>query len=179
MSNQIEKIFNKYIKDDKLIQQLIKNCELDKLVEELAKVKITKKRAKKDKNSPKHPLNAYMFYCNEVRVKIKQENEGMDAKNITKVIAKKWNSMDEDQKKPYVQMSLKDKERFSREIEDYKKQSGDEEVKEEPPKPKRVVKPKKEIKSKAQPKEAPKKVANPKPVKESAESESESELSDE
>lgn len=99
--------------------------ELDDIVGQIIKkinsLKISKK--KKDKNAPKNPQNAYMFYCNSNRFKFKAENPDMDAKTITRTIASKWNTMGTEDRIPYVEMAEKDKERYKQEMEKYKSSS--------------------------------------------------------
>jgi len=40
------------------------------------------KRAKKDPNAPKKPMNAYMLYANSVRAKVREENPDMSMAEV-------------------------------------------------------------------------------------------------
>ena len=42
------------------------------------------KRAKKDPNAPKRPMNAYMLYANSVRAQVKEDNPDMP---VTEVVS--------------------------------------------------------------------------------------------
>jgi hypothetical protein len=159
--------------------------ELDDIVGQIIKkinsLKISKR--KKDKNAPKNPQNAYMFYCNSNRSKFKEENPDMDAKTITRTIASKWNTMGTEDRAPYVKMAEKDKERYKQEMEKYK--SGDEDtpprkISKQPKEPKIVSKKTKKLKesSKTSEKKTPEKKTSEKKtpekeVKESSKSKSE------
>lgn len=87
-------------------------------------LKKTTPKKKKDKDSPKNPQNAYMFFCNSSREATKRDNSGIDAKSIIRVISEKWRTMSEEEKMPYKEMADKDKSRYRSEIDLYKKNSG-------------------------------------------------------
>ena len=76
----------------------------------------TTPKKKKDKDSPKNPQNAYMFFCNSSREATKRDNSGIDAKSIIRVISEKWRTMSEEEKVPYKEMADKDKSRYRSEI---------------------------------------------------------------
>ncbi len=44
------------------------------------------KRAKKDPNAPKRPMNAYMLYANSVRSQIREENPDMAMADVVSVM---------------------------------------------------------------------------------------------
>lgn len=94
----------------------------DQILEKLSSfsLKKTTPKRKKDKDSPKNPQNAYMFFCNATRESTKKENSGIDAKNIIRVISEKWRNMSDEEKLPYKEMSDKDKTRYRSEIDVYK-----------------------------------------------------------
>ncbi len=83
--------------------------------------KLFNQKTKKDKNAPKKGLNAYNIFCNEERLKIKEENPDIDSKSIFKELAVRWNTakLDESLMERYQQMVLKDKERYNSELESY------------------------------------------------------------
>ena len=83
--------------------------------------KLFNQKVKKDKNAPKKGLNAYNIFCNEERLKIKEENPDIDSKSIFKELAVRWNTakLDESLMERYQQMVLKDKERYNSELESY------------------------------------------------------------
>lgn len=44
------------------------------------------KRAKKDPNAPKKPMNAYMLYANSVRTKVREENPEMSMGEVVSLM---------------------------------------------------------------------------------------------
>eukprot|EP01123_Difflugia_compressa_P010408 TRINITY_DN379_c0_g1_i8.p1 TRINITY_DN379_c0_g1~~TRINITY_DN379_c0_g1_i8.p1 ORF type:complete len:221 (-),score=64.06 TRINITY_DN379_c0_g1_i8:257-919(-) len=92
--------------------------------EEKKKKKPAKKKQKKEKDpdQPKPKTNAYMYFQKDQREIIKKENPGLKSvPEIAKKIGAIWRSMSEDEKKPYVDQAEKDKERYDREMEEFKK----------------------------------------------------------
>ena len=79
------------------------------------------KRRKKDPMAPKAPLNAYLLYFNEERSDMRQKNPGMSFGELTKIIATKWKDLSTDEKQRYINEAETDKERYSKEMADYKK----------------------------------------------------------
>lgn len=44
------------------------------------------KRAKKDPNAPKRPMNAYMLYANSVRAQVKEDNPDMPVTDVVSLM---------------------------------------------------------------------------------------------
>lgn len=82
------------------------------------------KRAKKDPNAPKGATNAYMMFSKEQREKLKNEGKKVSFGEAGKIIAEKWKSLAEDEKKPYQDAADKDKKRYEKEMDDWKKKGG-------------------------------------------------------
>lgn len=74
----------------------------------------------KDPNAPKRPLSSYMLYSQERRAKDESLKE-VKITEQTKVISAKWNTMTEDEKKPYVDLAKIKKKEYEKVIEEYKK----------------------------------------------------------
>lgn len=83
-----------------------------------------KKRPKKDPNAPKGAKSAYMCYNAAVRPKIAAENPGMAVTEIAKIIGAKWNGLTDEEKVEYNQQAQEDKERYKRDMADYKPPEG-------------------------------------------------------
>jgi hypothetical protein len=98
---------------------------LEQIIQKISTIKLVRSapKRKKDKNSPKNPQNAYMFFCNSNRASVKKDNPEMDAKNIIKTIAGRWRTLSDEDKKPYAEMAEKDKIRYKGEMSDYAKNS--------------------------------------------------------
>jgi high mobility group protein B4 len=79
-----------------------------------------KKRAKKPKDAPKNAKSAYMFYCQEMRASVKEENPDLAPKEITTKLGAMWKEVKEtDEVEKYNQMALVDKDRYKEEMEGY------------------------------------------------------------
>ncbi|TID25174.1 putative nucleosome binding protein [Venturia nashicola] len=83
-----------------------------------AKSKVEGKR-KKDPHAPKRGLSAYMFFANDNRDKVREENPGIKFGEVGKALGEKWKELSADDKKPYDKKAKEDKERYEREKEEY------------------------------------------------------------
>ena len=79
------------------------------------------KRRKKDPNAPKAPLNGYLVYFNEERADMRLKNPLMSFGDLTKIIATKWKELSNGDKQRYTNEAEADKERYNREMAEYKK----------------------------------------------------------
>lgn len=79
------------------------------------------KRRKKDPSAPKAPLNGYLVYFNEERADMRQKNPTMSFGELTKIIAIKWKDLPAEEKQKYINEAELDKERYVKEMADYKK----------------------------------------------------------
>merc|ERR1711976_979788 len=70
-----------------------------------------KPRPLKDANSPKIAAGAYVFFANEMRPKLQEENPGVKFVDIGKILGEKWRSL-----------TAEDKARYRREIKIYNEQ---------------------------------------------------------
>uniref|UniRef100_A0A182PNZ2 HMG box domain-containing protein n=1 Tax=Anopheles epiroticus TaxID=199890 RepID=A0A182PNZ2_9DIPT len=85
--------------------------------------KTTKKKrqkAPKDANAPKHPLTGYVRYMNEHRERVRQKHPNLPPIEVTKIMAEEWSKLPEERKKPYLEAAEVDKERYNKEISEYK-----------------------------------------------------------
>ncbi len=83
----------------------------------------------KDKNRPKRPLSAYMFFCQDKRNSIKSSlPEGSHAKDVATELGKQWNEIKTNEKKTakYVKKAIADKERYLEEMKTYVEPSQEE-----------------------------------------------------
>ncbi|KAI9258214.1 high mobility group box domain-containing protein, partial [Phascolomyces articulosus] len=74
-----------------------------------------KKRGKKDPNAPKRGLSAYMFFSQENRTKVQQDNPDAAFGQIGKILGERWKDMSEEEKKPYQDKADADKKRYEAE----------------------------------------------------------------
>ena len=129
---EAEKDKNRYDRENAIYQR--ENKEI------IAKYKEAKKASKKQlKNQvipksllpelpkpPKRAQSAYLFFCQERRVMIKDQFPEMKGTEIVTKLGQQWQTLNESQKTRYVAEAKKDKERFERENAQYKRDHADE-----------------------------------------------------
>ncbi|KAJ4314168.1 Non-histone chromosomal protein 6 [Neodidymelliopsis sp. IMI 364377] len=88
-------------------------------------------KKKKDPNAPKRGLSAYMFFANEQRDKVREENPGIKFGEVGKQLGEKWKALSEKQRTPYEAKAAADKKRYEEEKAAYQAQAEEEEEEEE------------------------------------------------
>ncbi|KAL9002803.1 MAG: hypothetical protein Q9188_004288 [Gyalolechia gomerana] len=83
-----------------------------------------------DPNAPKRGLSAYMFFANDNRDTVREENPGISFGQVGKVLGEKWKALNSKQREPYETKAKADKERYETEKASYNN-AGDEEEEEE------------------------------------------------
>lgn len=83
-----------------------------------------RKREKKEKddNRPKRPMTAFMLWLNENRERIKEENKGIKVTEIAKKGGEMWRDLKD--KSEWDAKVKKDKERYEKEMAEYKASGG-------------------------------------------------------
>ncbi|KAL7018159.1 hypothetical protein ACKWTF_010656 [Chironomus riparius] len=85
--------------------------------------KSSKKNKKdRDENAPKRPQSGYMIWFNENREKIKKDNPGIKVTDIAKKAGELWSTMKD--KKEWDEKAAKEKERYTKEMDEYKASGG-------------------------------------------------------
>jgi len=79
-------------------------------------------KKKKDPNAPKRAQTAYFLWMNENRSKITKP--GMSVADVAKEGGAQWKAMSEADKKPWEEKAKKDKERYEKEMAEYKASGG-------------------------------------------------------
>ncbi|KAJ6021381.1 Non-histone chromosomal protein 6 [Penicillium herquei] len=77
------------------------------------------KRQKKDPNAPKRGLSAYMFFANDQRDKVREENPGISFGQVGKMLGDKWKALTDTERKPYDEKAAADKKRYEEEKAKY------------------------------------------------------------
>ena len=77
--------------------------------------KVKQKRAKKDPNAPKRGLSAYMFFANEQRENVREENPGISFGQVGKILGERWKALNDKQRVPYETKAATDKKRYEQE----------------------------------------------------------------
>ncbi|KII66140.1 High mobility group protein TDP-1 [Thelohanellus kitauei] len=76
-----------------------------------------KKKEAKDPNKPKRATSAYLYFSADFRKS--PDAAGIKHTEIMKAAATKWKKLTDAEKKPYLEMEQKDKDRFARESKEY------------------------------------------------------------
>lgn len=79
-------------------------------------------RKKKPKDAPKSARSGYNFFMKDVRPRIFEQNPEANIQDITKKVALEWNALPEEQKRPYLERAVVEKERYASEMAVYKKE---------------------------------------------------------
>ncbi|KAL1968320.1 hypothetical protein VTN77DRAFT_1849 [Rasamsonia byssochlamydoides] len=84
-------------------------------------------KKKKDPNAPKRGLSAYMFFANEQREAVREQNPGISFGQVGKLLGERWKSLTEEQRRPYEEKAAADKKRYEDEKASYNAGEDDEE----------------------------------------------------
>ncbi|KAI4763352.1 hypothetical protein E4T52_08029 [Aureobasidium sp. EXF-3400] len=76
-------------------------------------------KKKMDPNVPKRGLSAYMFFANETRGRVREDNPGITFGDVGKVVGEKWKSLNEKQKAPFEAMAAAEQKRYEEEKATY------------------------------------------------------------
>jgi hypothetical protein len=63
--------------------------------------------------APKRSLTSYIFFCKEQRNLLKEQQPNLSTKDLTTELGKRWKSLSDDQKLPYVKLAENDKTRYN------------------------------------------------------------------
>ena len=74
------------------------------------------KTSSQDPNLPKKPINAFLRYCQQERTTVLNQQPEMSNQELTKELAKNWNTLAADGKQEYYDSYERDKERYDREL---------------------------------------------------------------
>ncbi|MCJ1236568.1 Non-histone chromosomal protein 6 [Varicellaria rhodocarpa] len=88
---------------------------------------VTEGKKKKDPNAPKRGLSAYMFFANEQRDNVREDNPGISFGQVGKVLGERWKALNTKQREPYEAKAKADKERYENEKASYNAGGDDEE----------------------------------------------------
>ena len=80
-----------------------------------------KKKAKKDPNAPKKSLTSFIIFSSDKRKEIVNANPGMSIGDVAKQLGALWKEISTSEKEKYEKLAQKDKDRYEREMAEYKK----------------------------------------------------------
>lgn len=81
--------------------------------------KFDKLTAAPDPNAPKRGLSAYMFFANEQRENVREENPGITFGQVGKLLGERWKALNDKQRTPYEAKAAADKKRYEDEKQAY------------------------------------------------------------
>tara|TARA_B110000977_G_C10820523_1_gene394025 strand:- start:80 stop:481 length:402 start_codon:yes stop_codon:yes gene_type:complete len=115
--NSLKKSSKDFIMQKKNEELITRMCE-DLGVDEKKKKDLMKKYAKpkKDMNVPKKPKTAYILFCDDFRKPIMEESKSKSMGEISKLLAAKWNKLDDDSKQKYYKNYGEAKEIYDRSV---------------------------------------------------------------
>lgn len=83
-------------------------------------------KRKKDPNAPKRGLSAYMFFANENRERVREENPGIAFGALGRKLGELWKGLSDSERKPYEDKAVADKKRYEDEKATYLANDDDE-----------------------------------------------------
>lgn len=110
----------------------------EKLESIVQQFKPKSKRKKGKKNGPKRPKSAYIFFCQDKRPEVREQNPEMKATEVTKELGAMWNEIKEtDDALEYINLAKEDKVRYNQELENTPAVTSEEDDQENPKKKKK------------------------------------------
>ncbi|KAL0993894.1 hypothetical protein UPYG_G00115290 [Umbra pygmaea] len=82
------------------------------------------KKVKKDPNAPKRPPSGFFVFCAEQRPKIKAQHPSFGIGDVAKKLGEMWNNLTDSNKQPYLAKAKKLKEKYQKDVADYKSGKG-------------------------------------------------------
>lgn len=74
----------------------------------------------KDENAPKKPVNAYVVFMSSRREHLSKLHPNLSFAEITKLVGEEWSTMDDSEKRIYVDAAEREKEKYLKHLEEYK-----------------------------------------------------------
>ncbi|XP_042196491.1 high mobility group protein B3 isoform X1 [Callorhinchus milii] len=91
-------------------------------------------KKKKDPNAPKRPPSGFFLFCSDHRPKIKAGSPGLTIGDVAKKLGELWNGCTDEEKKPYNAKAAKLKEKYEKDVADYRTKGKVESAKKAPAK---------------------------------------------
>ena len=70
---------------------------------------------------PKKPLTAYFIYFQDKKPSFAEKFSSLSLSELTKLIAKDWNGLNEEQKKVYLEKAANDRKRYEVQMAEFRK----------------------------------------------------------
>eukprot|EP00164_Ancoracysta_twista_P005766 GFYU01007930.1.p1 GENE.GFYU01007930.1~~GFYU01007930.1.p1 ORF type:complete len:473 (-),score=154.43 GFYU01007930.1:49-1467(-) len=79
-----------------------------------------KKKRKRDPNTPRGPRSAYVFFSQMMCEDVRRENPDATPAELSKIMGIRWQQIAEEDRKLYNELAEKDKDRYNKEMEDFR-----------------------------------------------------------
>lgn len=79
------------------------------------------KRAKKDPSAPKRPMSAFLYFSQDKRRQIKEENPTIRNTEVSRILGELWRNASEEEKRPHVEKEKEEREKYKIAIADWRK----------------------------------------------------------
>ncbi|KAJ8266042.1 hypothetical protein GJAV_G00125240 [Gymnothorax javanicus] len=83
-----------------------------------------KGKKKKDPNAPKRPPSGFFLFSSEHRPKIKAQDPSLGIGEVAKKLGEMWNNLSDSSKQPYLIKANKLKDKYQKDMADYKGKGG-------------------------------------------------------
>ena len=80
--------------------------------------KAPKRVPKPKKTGPKKPKSGFMFFSQERRKTLKEEQPSVSITDASKIIGAEWKKLNEEERRHYEESAQKDRERYRKEKDD-------------------------------------------------------------
>ena len=87
----------------------------DDIVKKLLDTAYSSVKPKKDPNRVKRAKSAYLYFCAERRPVLQTQHKGSSMGDISKLLGEEWHKLNDDDKKPFVELHEKDVDRYETE----------------------------------------------------------------
>lgn len=78
------------------------------------------KRAKKDPSAPKRPMSAFLYFSQDKRRQIKDENPTIRNTEVSRILGELWRKATEEEKSPHVEREKSEREKYKVAISEWR-----------------------------------------------------------
>jgi len=80
------------------------------------------KRAKKDPSAPKRPMSAFLYFSQDKRRQIKEENPTIRNTEVSRILGELWRNSSDEEKRPHVEKEKEEREKYKIAIAEWRKE---------------------------------------------------------
>ncbi|KAI8334908.1 high mobility group box domain-containing protein, partial [Choanephora cucurbitarum] len=99
---------------DDVINRISRN--LSDLADVLLKEEPRPEKKRKDPNAPKQPASSFFIFTNSIREEIDKAYPNASFSEKSKLYGSRWQQLTEEEKKPYVELAKKERERYQKDV---------------------------------------------------------------